>query len=349
MIKVLVIDDSPIDRKVLTHILDSADDIEVIGTAKNPYEAREKIADLKPDVLTLDILMPLMDGLTFLNKVMEHFPLPVVIVSSITTAESDLALTALRRGAVDVICKPDSRQTPVQMSRKLVASVRVAATANYRNVPDAAEFYYKNTGCRSEHQHFVDVENRLIAIGSSTGGTRALEKILTQLPDNLPAILVVQHMPEIFTHSFACRLNEKCGVRVREAKDDEKVNVGDVLIAPGNYHLTVEKKSDGYFTRVRSGKKVNYHRPSVDVLFHSVAEAAGVNATGVLLTGMGTDGAKGLLKMKTKGAHTVAQDEATSVVYGMPKEADKIGAALEVLPLQSIARSIINHMKVKAA
>ena len=345
MIKVLVIDDSALVRKLLTEELNKQKDIEVVGTAMNPYIARDKIVKLKPDVLTLDLEMPQMDGLSFLAKLMKHFPLPVVVVSSLTPRNSQNALHALRLGAIEVICKPGSAYSTQNITQDIVNAVRTASIAKFDRQPAL----YNNNAPKIEHTseqvNLVHTTNKLIAIGSSTGGTQALEAVLTQLPPNLPGIVIVQHMPPIFTKSFADRLNTICQVNVKEAEDGDHVQSGYVLIAPGNYHMLNEKNGARYYTRIKQGPPVLHHRPSVDVLFNSVARSAGINAMGVILTGMGTDGAKGLLNMKEKGAFTLGQDEATSVVYGMPREAFYIGAVKEQLPLQQIPEKIISHMK----
>lgn len=345
MIKVLVVDDSALVRKVLTEELGREKDIEVVGSAMNPYVARDKIVKLKPDVVTLDLEMPRMDGLSFLAKLMKHYPMPVVVVSSLTPKNSENALMALRLGAVDVICKPGSAYSTQNISKQIVKAVRTASVAKFdKNLPPPTK-KVELKGAAPQKARLIHTTNKLIAIGASTGGTRALEAVLTQLPPNIPGIVIVQHMPPVFTRSFAERLNTVCSVTVQEAKDGDLVQNGHVLLAPGNYHMLVEKSGAKYYTKIKQGPPVHHHRPSVDVMFNSVAEAAGVNATGVLLTGMGADGAKGLLSMKNKGAHTIAQDEATSVVYGMPKEAHNIGAVEQVLPLQNIAGAIIKHLK----
>jgi two-component system, chemotaxis family, protein-glutamate methylesterase/glutaminase len=345
MIKVLVVDDSALVRKVLTEELGREKDIEVVGSAMNPYVARDKIVKLKPDVVTLDLEMPRMDGLSFLAKLMKHYPMPVVVVSSLTPRNSENALMALRLGAVDVICKPGSAYSTQNISKQIVKAIRTASVAKFdKNLPPPAK-KVELKGTAPQKARLIHTTNKLIAIGASTGGTRALEAVLTQLPPNIPGIVIVQHMPPVFTRSFAERLNTVCSVTVQEAKDGDLVQNGHVLLAPGNYHMLVEKSGAKYYTKIKQGPPVHHHRPSVDVMFNSVAEAVGVNATGVLLTGMGADGAKGLLSMKNKGAHTIAQDEATSVVYGMPKEAHNIGAVEQVLPLQNIAGAIIKHLK----
>lgn len=349
MIKVLIVDDSALVRKLLTEELNKQKDIEVVGTAINPYVAREKIVELKPDVLTLDLEMPRMDGLSFLSKLMKHYPMPVVVVSSLTPKNSENALNALRLGAVDVICKPGSAYSTQNISHEIVKAIRAASVARFdklHHLPETRQAAPRGQRPQPELK-LVHTTNKLIAIGSSTGGTRALEAVLTELPATMPGIVIVQHMPPVFTRSFAERLDTICAVRVKEAEDRDLIQPGQVLIAPGNEHMLVEKNGAKYYTRIKQGPPVHHHRPSVDVLFNSVAQAAGVNATGVILTGMGADGAKGLLAMKEKGAHTIGQDEATSVVYGMPKVAFELGAVDEVLPLQKIAGAIISHSNEK--
>ena len=350
MIKVLIVDDSAVVRKLLTEELNKQKDIEVVGTAMNPYIARDKIVKLKPDVITLDLEMPRMDGLSFLSKLMKHKPMPVVVVSSLTPKNSQNALNALRLGAVDVICKPGSAYSTQNITQDIVKAVRTASVAKLSKMSEPAPLPGKKDApapLTSNEVQLIHTTNKLIAIGSSTGGTRALETVITQLPSNLPGIVIVQHMPPVFTKSFADRLNSVSKVNVKEAEDGDHISQGTVLIAPGNYHMLVEKNGAKYYTRIKQGPPVHHQRPSVDVLFHSVAKTAGVNAMGVILTGMGADGAKGLLSMKENGAFTIGQNEETCVVYGMPREAAKIGAVTEVLPLQSIAGAIVNHMKQK--
>lgn len=347
MIKVLVVDDSALVRKFLTEELNKQKDIQVVGTAMNPYIARDKIVKLRPDVITLDLEMPRMDGLSFLSKLMKHFPLPVVVVSSLTPKNSQNAINALQLGAVEVICKPGSAYSTQNITQDIVKAIRTASVAKFqKNIlptqPSSTKINYTNND-----SSLVHTTNKIIAIGSSTGGTRALEVILTQLPGNLPGTVVVQHMPPVFTKSFAERLNSICQVTVKEAEDGDHIQPGTVLIAPGNYHMLVVKNGARYYTRIKQGPPVHHQRPSVDVLFNSVASSVGINAMGVILTGMGADGAKGLLNMKEKGSYTIGQDEATSVVYGMPREAYKIGAVTDQLPLDRIPEGIINHMKQK--
>lgn len=348
MIKVLVVDDSALVRKLLTEELEKQKDIKVVGTAIDPYVARDKIIKLKPDVLTLDLEMPRMDGLSFLSKLMKHYPLPVVVVSSLTPKNSENALMALRLGAVDVICKPGSAYSTQNISRQIVKAVRAASVANFDS--NAAKQNHQpsnNKTPRSESARLIQTTDKLIAIGASTGGTKALEEVLTRFPVNIPGTVIVQHMPPVFTKSFAERLHAICDVNVKEAEDGDLIESGRILLAPGNSHMLVEKSGAKYYARIKEGPPVHHHRPSVDVLFNSIAEAAGVNATGALLTGMGADGAKGMLAMKLKGSHTIAQDEATSVVYGMPKEADKLGGVSEILPITQIAGAIIRNVELK--
>lgn len=350
MIRVLIVDDSALVRKLLAEELGKQKDIEVVGTAINPYVAREKIVKLKPDVLTLDLEMPRMDGLSFLSKLMKHYPMPVVVISSLTPENSENALTALRLGAVDVICKPGSAYSTQNISKEIVKAVRAASVAKFDHnfeLPDKKNAGNGRSGPVPKAQ-LNKTTKKIIAIGASTGGTKALEAVLTVLPPNLPGIVIVQHMPPVFTKSFAERLNSVCRIHVKEAENGDLIRPGQVLIAPGNYHMLAEKDGAKYYTKIKQGPPVHHHRPSVDVLFNSVAEAAGVNATGVIMTGMGSDGAKGLLAMNEKGAYTIAQDEATSVVYGMPKVAKEMGGVSKVLALSKIADSIVSHSKKQA-
>ncbi|MEX0722438.1 MAG: chemotaxis response regulator protein-glutamate methylesterase [Gracilimonas sp.] len=345
MIKVLIVDDSAFVRKFLTDELNRQPDIKVVGTAMNPYIAREMIVDLVPDVITLDLEMPRMDGLSFLAKLMKHRPMPVVVVSSLTPKNSQNALNALHLGAVDVICKPGSAFSTQNISKEIIKAVRTASVARLDKQQTVTPPKHGAVAKKHKNLKLVHTTNKLIAIGSSTGGTRALEAILPSLPANLPGIVIVQHMPPVFTKSFADRLDTMCQMKIKEAEDGDMVETGKVLIAPGNYHMLIEKSGARYYARIKSGPPVHHQRPSVDVMFNSIAEHVGVNAMGVILTGMGADGAQGLLNMKHSGAFTIAQDEKTSVVYGMPKEANKLGAAEEILPLQNIAGAIVDHMK----
>ncbi len=347
MIKVLVVDDSAVVRKVLTEELSKQKDIEVVGSAIDPYVARDKILKLKPDVLTLDLEMPRMDGLSFLSKLMKHHPMPVVVVSSLTPKNSENALNALRLGAVDVICKPGSAYSTQNISRDIIKAVRAASVAKFDRQKVGPETASTRRRSKKPEIKLIHTTSKIVAIGASTGGTRAIESVLTRMPVNTPGIVIVQHMPPVFSKSFADRLNTVCEVEVKEAEDGDLVENGTALLAPGNYHMLVEKRGAKYFARIKQGPPVHHHRPSVDVLFNSVAKEAGVNATGILLTGMGTDGAKGLLAIRQSGAHTIAQDESTSVVYGMPKEAKNIGAACEVLPLDQIPEALLANFRRK--
>jgi two-component system chemotaxis response regulator CheB len=318
------------------------DDIEIVGTAVDPYIARDKIVALRPDVITLDLEMPRMDGLSFLAKLMKHFPIPVVVLSSLTPRNSELALKALDLGAVEVLCKPGAAYSTKNISHNLVLAIRSAAVAkiNQHQIKSHATVEKVQTS-----NLLVQTTHKVIAIGASTGGTKAIEAVLANLPATIPGIVIVQHMPEHFTTSFAQRLNEICPMEVREAKNQDRVVPGVALIAPGNQHMVLTRSGGTYLVRVKDGPRVHYQRPSVDVLFHSVAKTAARNAVGVVLTGMGADGAKGMLAMKESGAYTMAQDEATCIVYGMPKEAVKLGAADEVVPLSDISRTIISVLE----
>ncbi|MEQ8525964.1 chemotaxis response regulator protein-glutamate methylesterase [Gracilimonas sp.] len=351
MIKVLVVDDSLFDRKLISFLLNKQEGIEVVGTAEDPYEARQLIAELQPDVITLDMLMPRMDGLTFLKKLMKHLPLPVVVVSSVTPANSKRALRALAAGAIEVISKPKADYGVEEMEYDLVRAIQTASVANVKSQNIRGILNSPVGSAARGELHVREVignsKEKLIAIGVSTGGPRTLEYLLQQLPENIPGVVIVQHMPPVFTNQFASRLNTLCRVEVVEAKDGDKVHSGKVFIAPGDRHMIIEDSTDGFEIKIIDSGRVNHHRPSVDVLFDSVARVAGNKAIGIILTGMGADGAKGLLQMKAKGCYTIAQDESSSVVYGMPKEAAKIGAASEVLPLEGISEAILKHLETK--
>jgi two-component system chemotaxis response regulator CheB len=342
MIKVLIVDDSAVVRKVIAEELSRYDDIEIVGTAVDPYVARDKIVELHPDVITLDLEMPRMDGLSFLAKLMKHYPMPVVVLSSLTPKNSELALKALDLGAIDVLCKPGAAYSTKNISHNLVLAIRAAAVARVTHIPVKPR---ASTGAVESTNLLVNTTHKVIAIGASTGGTRAIEAVLAQMPATTPGIVIVQHMPEHFTTSFAQRLNEICPMQVREAQNNDHVVPGVALIAPGNLHMVLTRNGGTYVVRVKNGPRVHYQRPSVDVLFQSVAKNAGRNAVGVILTGMGADGAKGMLAMKQCGAYTMAQDEATCVVYGMPKEAVKLGAVDDIVPLPKIPRAIISVLE----
>ncbi|MBK8379711.1 MAG: chemotaxis response regulator protein-glutamate methylesterase [Nitrospira sp.] len=343
-IRVLTIDDSALMRQVLAELLSKDPAIEVIGSAPDPYVAREKIKALNPDVLTLDVEMPKMDGLTFLEKLMRGRPMPVIMVSSLTEAGCQTTLRALELGAVDFITKPkiDLREGMDNLADDLIAKVKGAATACIRRGSSASG----QNGARPAvlSSAMIKTTDMIIAIGSSTGGTEAVKEVLQVLPPNTPPVLITQHMPERFTKTWADRMNQLCRISVKEAEDGDSVLPGHALIAPGNYHMTLVRSGARYSVRINQNEPVNRHRPSVDVMFDSVAQYAGGNAVGVILTGMGGDGARGLLRMKEAGAYTIAQDEASCVVFGMPKEAIKLGAAEIVRPLNEIATTILTHV-----
>ncbi len=336
-IKVLIVDDSAVVRKIFSEELSKYSDIQVVGVAPDPYVARDKIVALKPDVITLDIEMPRMDGLTFLRKLMKYYPLPTIIVSSLTPQGGKLTLEAMDIGAVDVVAKPGSAYSVGDMSAQLADKIRAASKARLIKKDETSEIAAAAEPIRALSQ----TSNKVIAIGSSTGGTEALKTILTKMPPNSPGIVIVQHMPANFTTAFAARLNDLCQITVKEAEDNDSVTPGTALLAPGNYHMIFRRSGARYYVEVKTGPMVHHQRPAVDVLFKSTAKYAGANAIGVILTGMGADGAEGLLEMKNAGAGTIAQDEKTCVVFGMPKEAIKLGAADKVLPLQQIASEII--------
>ncbi len=342
-IRVLTVDDSALMRQVLADLLSHDPDIEVIGSAPDPFIAREKIKALNPDVLTLDVEMPKMDGLTFLEKLMRGRPMPVVMVSSLTEVGCQTTLRALELGAVDFITKPkiDLREGMDAIAADLIDKIKAAAQASIKPRVPSGKVPGRPTALASA---MIKTTDTIIAIGASTGGTEALKEVLEVLPPNTPPILVTQHMPERFTKTFADRLNGLCRIKVKEAEDGDSVLPGHALIAPGNYHMTLVRSGARYSVRLNQDPPVNRHRPSVDVMFHSVAEYAGANSVGVILTGMGGDGARCLLEMKQAGAFTIAQDEASCVVFGMPKEAIKLGAAEKVVPLQDIPALVLSQI-----
>ena len=345
-IKVLVVDDSAVARKILVQGLRRYPFIEVVGSAPDPYVAKDKIIELNPDVLTLDVEMPRMDGLTFLKKVMEYHPMPVVMVSSLTKSGCELTLNCLESGAIDFVTKPEINVADglermisgLAEKIKFAAKVRVKkrgmadGTAPVATLPSFA---------------MIETTNKIIAIGASTGGTEAIKNVLTRMPADAPGILVTQHMPEKFTKSFAERLNNLCHIEVREAKNGDSIIPGLALIAPGNYHMALKRSGARYFVETHQDPPVNGHRPSVDVMFESAAKYAGSNAVGVIMTGMGADGARGLLTMRENGARTIAQDEETCVVFGMPKEAINLHAAERIAPLDKIADEIFRLLEKK--
>lgn len=362
-IRVVIVDDSAVVRQVMGEVLRRAPGIEVIATASDPVFALDKMRQVWPDVILLDVEMPRMDGITFLKRIMAERPTPVIICSTLTSRGAETTMQALAAGAVSIITKPTLglKHFLNDSAAELVGAVRSAARANMRamklaaatpgrmpppassspSLPDGAQ------GARppatAGHEALAETTDRLIAIGTSTGGTQALEVVLRALPRTIPGIVVVQHMPEKFTELFAQRLNQLCAIEVLEAQDGQRVIAGRALIAPGGRHLTVRRSGAHYLVEVRDGPPVNRHRPSVDVLFRSVARYAGRNAMGVIMTGMGDDGARGLRELFDAGALTVAQDEASSVVFGMPKEAIRLGAAGRVLGLEAIAPALIRY------
>ncbi len=335
-IKVLIVDDSAMVRSILQRELSKDPDIEVIGTAPDPYVARDKIVQLKPDVITLDIEMPRMDGITFLKKLMQYYPLPVIIVSSLTPKGGELAMEALEAGAVEVMCKPGAAYTVGDMSVELIDKIKAAARVRVqkREAKPSLDQTYKKLS-------LTKTTNKVVVIGASTGGTEALLKVLRVLPPNSPGIAIVQHMPEHFTRSFANRLNELCDIEVKEAENGDTVIPGRALIAPGNYHMLLKRSGANYYVEVKSGPLVSRHRPSVDVLFKSASQYGGKNVIGVIMTGMGRDGAEGMKLMHDQGAKTIAQDESTCVVFGMPKEAIALNGVDYVLPLDKIPQKIL--------
>jgi len=352
-IRVLVVDDSRLVREILKDIINSHPDMRVVGTAEDPYQARDLIDELKPDVLTLDVEMPRMSGLQFLEKLMRAHPMPVVMISAHTEQGSEVTLRALELGAVDFVPKPRLSASIGDDYRGAVAEkVRAAFAARVHRSQDAAHLTsVPPTRVKTSPPPYGDARGNVIVVGASTGGPEALRLFLTQLPADAPAVLIAQHMPEHFTRLFAQRLDGLCHVRVQEALSDAPVQPGNVYIAPGGQHLRVRRKGElGWLAlQLTTDEPVNMHRPSVDVLFNSVAEVLGARAVGVLLTGMGKDGAAGLLRMKRAGARTLAQDEATSVVFGMPREAIALGAVDEVVGIGAMAERVLIHSRIAAA
>jgi len=343
-VRVLIIDDSALVRRVLSEALSADSGIEVVGTASDPYIAKDRINELKPDVLTLDVEMPRMHGLTFLRLLMERRPMPVVMVSSLTVEGTDVTLQALELGAVDFVTKPqlDINTGLGLLMPELVEKVKAAARSRPRRRANVAEVVAKPAPRLSR------TTQQILAVGASTGGTEAIRELLMQLPADAPGVVIVQHMPERFTRAFAGRLDTQCALQVVEASHGERVVSGKVLIAPGNHHMRLVRLGAEYRVEIDQGDPVRLHRPSVDVLFDSVASAAGKNAVGVILTGMGDDGARGLLAMKQAGAFTVAQDRDSCVVFGMPREAIALGGADRVLPLEGIADTVLDRFADQA-
>jgi len=344
-IKVLIVDDSAVIRQRLIQILSADPDIEIMGTAADPFIAASKMSVELPDVITLDVEMPKMDGITFLRKIMSQHPIPVVIISSLTTKGTETALKAIEYGAIEIISKAqfDVRGFSEEDSIRICDVIRVASKARLKRKSLAAkplitprlssDVILKPVVSRS----MIQTTEKVVAIGASTGGTEALRVFLEALPADSPGVAIVQHMPEMFTKSFANRLNDICKISVKEAENGDSIIRGRALIAPGNKHMLVKRSGARYYVEIQEGPLVNRHRPSVDVLFRSVAQYAGKNSVGIIMTGMGNDGARGMLEMKTAGAFTIAQDEKSSVVFGMPKEAIKLAAVNKIMALEDMA------------
>jgi two-component system chemotaxis response regulator CheB len=340
-IRVLIVDDSAIVRKILADALSAEPDIEIVGAAPDPYVARDKILSLAPDVLTLDIEMPRMDGLTFLRKLMRFHPLPVIVISSLAQSAARIAMQALEAGAVEVLAKPGGPYSVGDLRHGLAGKVRAAAAARIgaREPRVPAPPPQRAVG---EAPASILAPDTVIALGASTGGTEAIAFVLSRLPASTPGALIAQHIPPAFSRAFANRLNDLSPMQVKEAEDGDRLRPGLALVAPGDFHMVARKAAGQIFVNVQPGPRVCYQRPSVDVLFHSVAETTGPASVGVLLTGMGNDGAQGLLKMRKAGGRTIAQDESSCVVFGMPREAIALGAAEQVLPLLSIPGAILS-------
>ncbi|MDX1795911.1 MAG: chemotaxis response regulator protein-glutamate methylesterase [Hydrogenovibrio sp.] len=371
-VKVLIVDDSALVRQMLEKMLSADPFIEVVGTASDPYDAREKVKSLRPDVLTLDIEMPKMDGVTFLKNLMRLHPLPVVMVSTLTEKGADITFEALDLGAVDFVTKPklNLENTFDAYALEIRRKVKIAAKVSREQLERQYERYLENkennprinqslalkhpiqeklsadavVPLKPVPKNFTKTD-QIVALGASTGGTEAIKEVLMRLPENAPAMVISQHIPAAFSLPFAKRMDSLSAMTVVEAEDKQVIQQGWVYIAPGDKHLLIEKSGSKYICRLNDGPLVNRHKPSVDVMFRSVMQTVGTNAIGVLLTGMGADGAQGLKELREIGAHTIAQDEKTSIVWGMPGEATKIGAAEEVLPLQKISEKILNWVK----
>jgi two-component system, chemotaxis family, protein-glutamate methylesterase/glutaminase len=339
-IKVLIVDDSALIRQMLTQIFNSAEDIEVVGTAGDPLIARDKIKALNPDVLTLDVEMPRMDGLTFLRNLMRLRPMPVVMISTLTAKCAEVTLDALALGAVDFVAKPkaDVASALQDYADELISKIRMASKAQVKALESKPQ---TEQATQMGKKHFRTTD-RIIAVGSSTGGTEALKEIVKQMPKNAPAILVTQHLPAAFSLSFARHVNDASEMNASIAQDGQLILPGNIYIAPGDRHLKVARDGARYICRLDDGPTVNRHKPSVEVLFRSVAQNVGKNAIGVMLTGMGSDGSRAMLEMKEAGAINIVQDQPSSIVWGMPGEAYKLGAAHHMLPLNQIAMQIMD-------
>jgi two-component system chemotaxis response regulator CheB len=340
-IRVLIVDDSPTVQSVLKSLLSTEPDIQIVGTASDPYEAKDLIVQEAPDVITLDIEMPRMDGITFLKRLMSFQPMPVIMISSYTRDNSKRTLEALNAGAIDFVAKPtEDVKTGLQgLKHEIVTKVRAASQAKIKT-----STFFTQPEKPPVAEALIAPSDKIIAVGASTGGTRAIHRLLAPMPSNVNGIIIVQHMPARFTKTFAQNLDAACALDVKEAEDGDRVVRGKVLLAPGGVHLELRRDIDGYFVRLHDGEPVKYQRPSVDVLFHSVAKAAGDKAIGVLLTGMGNDGSDGLLAMKRGGAFTIVQDEGTSVVFGMPGAAIELGAAEVIAALQDISGIVLGKL-----
>ncbi len=346
-IKVLIVDDSAVVRQALTEVLSSDPAIEVIGSASDPFIAADRMRERIPDVITLDVEMPRMDGITFLKKLMTQHPLPVVICSTLTVQGSETTLKALEYGAVEIIEKPKlgTKQFFEESKIRICDAVKAAAMARPRKAAPRVAVAPKLTAdaviAKATSHAMVQTTEKVVVVGASTGGTEALKVFLESLPQDAPGMVIVQHMPEHFTRAFADRLDKTCAVSVKEAEENDTVIRGRVLIAPGNKHTLLKRSGARYYVEVKEGPLVSRHRPSVDVLFRSAARYAGPNAIGVIMTGMGDDGARGMKEMKEQGAVTLAQDEETCVVFGMPKEAIKLGGVDKVAPLDALAGMVV--------
>lgn len=353
-IRVLIVDDSAVVRQVVTQLLSADKSLSVMGAVPDPVFAIERMNKEWPDVIVLDVEMPRMDGVTFLRKIMSERPTPVVICSTLTTQGAETTMQAMAAGAVSIVAKPKAalKQTLLDGADDLVSVVKAAARARVRRISDASKAPVKVAaklsadavlpGVNANARAMIETTDRIVALGSSTGGTQALESVLSALPSDSPGIVIVQHMPEAFTAAFAQRLNKVCDIEVREAAAGDRVHSGRALIAPGGRHLVLERSGAQYRVNVIDGPPVSRHRPSVDVLFRSVARAAGRNALGIIMTGMGDDGARGLKEMREAGARTIGQDEDSCVVYGMPKEALKQGAVEREISLDDIPAAILH-------
>ncbi|EAT15796.1 chemotaxis response regulator protein-glutamate methylesterase [Desulfuromonas acetoxidans] len=347
-VRVLVVDDSALVRQILSNGLAMDPGIEVVGSAADPYMARDKIVQLKPDVLTLDVEMPRMDGVEFLRKLMPQYPLPVVMVSSLTQKGKQITMEALEAGAVDFVTKPTTNvaQGLNAMLMELRAKVKIASTANVAHWK-GKRVEKRAAVANGASKALAESTDKVVAIGASTGGTEAIKKVVTQFPATMPGVVIVQHMPPGFTKMFSERLNQLCAMEVKEAENGDRIRPGRILVAPGALQMEVVRSGGIYQVRCAPGEKVSGHCPSVDVMMHSVAKHVGRNAVGVMLTGMGSDGAEGMLAMKNAGARNLAQDEASSVVFGMPKVAYEKGGAEKLFPLDRIASQVISLLTEK--